>query len=196
MGDLLIIIACALANRLAGGGLWIGAWWDADLMADRGKRKLPGRAMYPAALGVGMLALAWSLATGGWSGVGVADITLAGLWCATYAFWRSLAHGRWFDLHRLPDGYGRHGPPTIYERAVELFSFESDHIALFIRHLLVFPGLLVIYWFTEEPIYLIAAVPFAFATVCAYELGHRYSSKPILIGELLSGAFFGILIVI
>lgn len=200
---LAIVAVCAAANRLAGGGLWIGAWWDAELMAERGREKLWGRAMYVAALAVAAVAL-------------LAHPPLVALaWGGAYAFWRSIAHGRWFDLGRLPVGYGREmtaadNPPEQiargilvlrdtrlpFERAVEAISFGSDHVALFWRHLTILPGLALVAWLSGGAWTLLALAPaFALAAVASYEAGWRLApSKPITLAELLAGALIGALI--
>ena len=157
MIEALVVAVCAAANRLAGGGLWVGALWDSHR-----PDKLWGRAMYLAALLVGAVA---TLAH---------PPLVAAAWVVVYAAWRSIEHGRWFDLHRLPDGYAREGKKrTPFEKVAEGVSFGSDHVALFWRHITILPGLALIAWLTSEWWFVALAPAFALLTVGAYEIGHR-----------------------
>lgn len=175
-----IIAVCAASNRLAGGGLWVGELWD-----EHRPDKLWGRAMYLAAALVGAIAT-------------LAHPPLVAIaWGAAYAFWRSIAHGRWFDLGRMPDGHGREGvAPLPFERAVAAVSFGSDHVALFWRQMTILPGLALVAWAAGGAWALIALAPaFALAAVTSYEAGWRLApSKPITLAELLAGGLFGALI--
>lgn len=50
----LTIALCAMLNRFAGGGVWVGEWWNPS-----DPNKLWGRALYPAIALIGLVALIW-----------------------------------------------------------------------------------------------------------------------------------------
>lgn len=180
MAALLIVAACAALNRLAGGGMWIGQFWDRSAIG-----KLPGRALYPATLGIGLIAwasLPWPAA---------AAVALA------FAIWRSPAWG-----HLI--GLGRHAPdrPTSdLESALLGVADGNVGLALMLRHLVFgFLGMAIIALWAESALMAVAPIPFAILATAAYEMGWRLHERglarnPILPAELAVGAIWGLIIV-
>lgn len=167
---LLILIAAAL-NRARGDASWMPSW-------------LPGRALYYASAGIGIASLL------------CAEPRIAAAWAIAYLLWGVPAWGRWFDLNRLPDGWARAGEEmTLFERWITELSAGNDHLAMFFRHLLVFPGLLLVSFGLWSWVPVLLAIPFAALALGCYELGWRLAPKqPIRTAELLTGALWGALI--
>lgn len=183
MGDLLIALvvlaACAFLNRFAGGG-WPGHLWD-----EHRPDKLWGRALYLAALGMGLAAL---LAGHGWSAalaVGLAFLA-----------WRSPAWGLLISLGRPSGASGR--KPHWFEGFLLGASAGSVHVALLARHLfLIIPGLVAIGWAAQSTFVLALALPFAVLATLAYEIAWRVTPRePIRTAEIIVGALWGALILI
>lgn len=168
---LLILIAAAL-NRARGDASWMPAW-------------LPGRALYYVAAGIALASLLFY------------EPRIALAWGLAYLAWGAPAWGRWFDLERLPDGWSRDGvEPSTFEQWIIDLSGGRDHIAMFLRHLFVVPGLVLVSFGLWSWWPLVFAVPFAGLALGAYELGWRLTPKqPIRTAELITGALWGVLIV-
>lgn len=132
--------------------------------------KLPGRPLYYVAPVIGLVAWDWRFAL-------------------AYLAWGIPAHGRFFDLGRLPDDFGREGvKPSPFERVLIALSFGSDYVAFFWRQALAVPLL----WWIVGPL----SLAFPPAVLAAYELAWRFGPRrPILYAELLTGALWGALIV-
>lgn len=118
-----------ILNRMAGSDL-LGFTVDG--------RKLPGHpAIYVAPL-IGLLALCF------WSPL------IAACWVVTYLVWRLRPQGRWICLDHTPDDDNRPGIAMTWdERIITLWSFGNNYIALFWRHLFIWPGLILIAWLGE-----------------------------------------------
>ena len=166
------VALCAALNRARGDDRWMPAW-------------LPGRALWYVAPAIGLVAF---VATG-------AAFTAVAAALA-YLFWALWAWGRWFDLHRHPDGYNRDGEqPSIIERAIGALSSGSDHVALFWRHLLILPGLILVFWGASLLWPLALAIAFAAAAVAIHEAAWRWvPAYPIPVAEVATGALWGLLI--
>lgn len=167
---LLILIAAAL-NRARGDASWMPSW-------------LPGRALYYASAGIGIASLLF------------AEPRIAAAWAIAYLAWGAPAWGRWFDLNRLPDGWARAGEnPSTFEHWITDLAAGHDHIAMFLRQLLVFPGLVIVSLGLWSWVPVLMTIPFAALALGCYELGWRLSPKaPIRTAELLNGALWGALI--
>ncbi|SEG61143.1 hypothetical protein [Bosea lathyri] len=113
----------------------------------------------------------------------------------TYLLWGLFAWGRWFDLGRLPIDPFR--PIDALERAIGAVSGGSDHLALFLRHVLILPGLALVGFVGGEP-WLSAVAPFFAALVVAlYEAAWRLSpTAPIILAEIGVGLLWGALILL
>lgn len=159
MIELLVIPACALLNRVRG----------TDFLKNLG---LPGHGrLYVSPVIAG---LAYLVGASPWIGL-------------VYFVWSLMPWGRWFDLGRLPDDFGRENkPPDAFERVINKISFGNDHVALLLRHSLALPVAYFVWpWGLLFP-------PLALA---AYEIGWLVTPKaPILTAELLTGALWGALI--
>lgn len=165
----MLIAVFALLNRMRGDDEWMGP--------------LPGRALYYVSILVGLL----SYSLHSW------QISLTfGL---TYLFWGVFAWGRWFDLGRLPDNWNREGQePSLSERFVQALSW-NDHSAMVVRHYFAAPGLLAIWWLGGDVLW--AALTFGVIVMLLYELAWRVRPQsPIIIAELMTGAFWGLIVVI
>lgn len=156
--------------------------------------------------GAGFFGVRWLYVV---SGVLAAALTLAygwrfGLgWGLAFLAWGSPPWGRWYDLGRLPENYARSGPPKewSYEWAVERLSGGSDHVRLFLRHLVLVPAL-------AAPALLLGAhwlpligIPAAALLVGSYEAGWQLcergitrADKPINNAEWFAGLIWGGLI--
>lgn len=106
-----------------------------------------------------------------------------------FLFWSWLPWGRWFDLGRLnPEILNGIRERTWFERAIEGVVGRSDHVCFAVRNLIaIIPAAIFI-----SPIFMfLPAVQSA-----AYEIGWRYApDRPIEIGELITGAAWGLLLV-
>jgi len=177
----LIIALSTIINRLSGDDRWMRAGFH-----EQGAKWLAGRPLPYTSLLMALLALP----------IHAAEVAPAfGL---SYFLWRVLAWGRWFDLGRMPDGFNRVGiEPEPYAKIIIKLSGGSDHLALFLRHLMVVPGLVLVGWLLSDWwTGLVAGPVFALALTLAYEAGWRLSSKnPIMTAELICGALWGLLIV-
>ena len=172
----LTIAACAMINRFAGGGVWIGEWWDRDRPG-----KLWGRALYPA---IGLIALV-ALIVHPW------PVALA--FAAAFGFWRSFSWGALISLGRPSGADSREHNPV--EGA--LLAWLGPHGGLFARHLFAVPGLLAAGWLAGIWWAWVAAVAFAALAALAYELSWRLTPRmPLTTAEICVGALWGALIVI
>ncbi len=157
--EFLVIPACALLNRVRG----------TDWLKRIG---LPGHGrLYVSPIIAG---LAYLIGSSPWIGL-------------VYFVWSLFPWGRWQDLGRLPEGFGREGiEPDAFEKIINALSFGSDHVALLLRHSLALPVAYFLWpWGLLFP-------PLA---VLSYELGWRVTPKaPILTAELLTGALWGVMI--
>lgn len=167
---LLILIAAAL-NRARGDASWMPSW-------------LPGRALYYASAGIGLASLL------------LYEPRIALAWGLAYLMWGIPAWGRWFDLNRLPDGWQRDGEePSTFEQWITDLAGGRDHIAMFLRHLCVIPGLALVAFGLWSWWPLAFALPFAALALGCYELGWRLTpAAPIRTAELFTGALWGVLI--
>ncbi|CAH1658062.1 conserved membrane hypothetical protein [Hyphomicrobiales bacterium] len=170
--NIFLVVLCAALNRARGDDRWMPSW-------------LPGRALWYVAPAVGLSAWAFG-----------APVFTALAATGAYLFWALWAWGRWFDLHRHPDGYNRDGiEPTIIELAIGAASFGSDHVALFLRHLMVLPGIILLFWGANFLWPLALSVAFAAAVVAIYEAAWRLvPTYPIPVAEVATGALWGFLI--
>lgn len=169
--NLLVVVLCAALNRARGDDRWMPAW-------------LPGRALWYVAPAIGLVAL---IATG--------EVFTA-VAAVAYLFWALWAWGRWYDLHRHPEGYNRDGvEPSIVERVIAAASFGSDHVALFLRHLMILPGLFLLFWGAGLLWPFVLSLAFAAAVVAIYEAAWRFvPTYPIPVAEIATGALWGLLI--
>lgn len=174
---LAVVAACAALNRVAGGGMWVGELWD-----EHRPNKLPGRALYPATVAIGLVAAIvqpWPVA-----------LALAG----AFALWRSPAWG-----HMI--GMGRFTPERPMDRFQKTLFHWADgdvRVAFLIRHLVTFlPGALLVGWLSGSPLLFALAVPVSIAFTGAYEIAWRVSrDNPIRLAEWLCGALWGALVLL
>lgn len=118
-------------------------------------------------------------------------------WALSYWFWRLWEHGRWIDLENDPTDPNRLGiAMTLFEQAITAVSFGNDYLALFWRHLPIWPGLVLV-WYLGGPQWLAWSGP-GVAVVLA--LCHWFAKRvrpadfhPL--AERLHGAVIGALIV-
>lgn len=169
---LLIVLACAVLNRMRGDDRWMPSW-------------LPGRPLWyvaPAIAATSLIVDPWPAA----AAVGVA-----------YLFWAVWPWGRWFDLGRLPAPIA--STADGFEIYVERMAGGSDHQALFLRHLMATPGLVLVGilsgWTTSFVIF--APLIVAGSITLAYELAWRaHPSNPIWLAELAAGVIWaGVILV-
>lgn len=167
----ILVMIVAVLNRARGDARWMPSW-------------LPGRALFYVSAAVGIASLL------------VTEPRIALAWSIAYLMWGAPAWGRWFDLERLPDGWARAGEdPNTYEQWIIDLSGGNDHIAMFLRHLMIVPGLLLVSFGLWNLWPLAFALPFAALALGCYELGWRLTPKaPIRTAELFSGALWGVLI--
>lgn len=72
----------------------------------------------------------------------------------------------------------------------------SDHAALFWRHCLVVPGLIVTGYLLGDWRMGLIGIPFAAVIVAAYELAWRLRPRnPIWLAEVVTGGLWGLLLV-
>jgi hypothetical protein len=162
----LIILACAILNRLSGDARWMGKPEEGD-----GRGWLPGRPIYYTSVILGLVALAlhpWPIALA---------------FGSTYLLWRLPAWGFFFGLGRLKP---LDRDPSQYERVLLRISGGNVHLAFTLRHCLMLPLAIVQPW----------AFAFPVLATAAYEVAWRVKpSKPIIVAEILTGALWGALIV-
>ena len=176
MIESLVISLCAMLNRFAGGGVWAGEWWNP---AD--PNKLWGRALYPAIALVGLVALI------------VQPWPVALAFALTFGFWRSFSWGALIGLGR-PSGadHRDHNPVE-----ATLLAWFGPHAGLFVRHLFVLPGFLVIGWLAGIWWAWLAAIAFAALATLSYKAAWRLGwPAPIRNAEIAVGALWGAAIVI
>lgn len=161
---MIAIALSAVLNRARGDDRWMPAW-------------LPGRALWYVAPVMG--ALAW-WATDNW---------LKAMWFSVaYLIWAVPSWGHWIDLGRKPVLDRK---PDRFERAVDYIANDNDHVALFIRHLLVLPAAILL------PYGMIWTTFIAAAFVLMYEISWRVTDKyPIVLAEILVGALWGVMILV
>jgi len=176
MTTALVISLCAMLNRFAGGGVWIGEWWNPS-----DPDKLWGRALYPAILLIGLVALI------------VQPWPVALAFAATFGFWRAFSWGALIGLGRPSGADNREHNPA----EATLLAWFGPHGGMFVRHLFALPGLLVIGWIAGIWWAWIAAIAFAALATLAYELSWRITPRiPLTTAEIAVGALWGGLIVI
>lgn len=170
-----LVMICAVLNRVRGDASWMVAL------------HLHGRALYYATVLIGIIA-----------GYVLRSRKLGLALAVTYLVWGVGPWGRWFDLGRLPDGFAREGIPMgWYESSVWYLSGHSDHIAMFIRHLNVLPGIILLSFMLRSPRLCLIVPVFSLAIVSAYELAWRLCpTNPIFVAELLVGALWGVFILL
>lgn len=181
MPDLLVVPLAAVLNRVRGGGF--------------GMDRLPGRGCHWASAGLFPVLL---LLGTGW--------LLAAAWAVGFLVWATPAWGRWMDLDRNSPSAD---PPDLFERVIEwlaertplpiarLFGLTFDHAALWLRHLLVLPGLGAVAWVTGLAWLPWATPMFAALVVGAYELARRQTvMRALPLAEYLTGALWGGLILL
>jgi len=176
MTGALVISLCAMLNRFAGGGVWAGEWWNPS-----DPNKLWGRALYPAILLIGLVALI------------VQPWPVALAFAATFGFWRAFSWGALIGLGR-PSGadHREHNPVE-----ATLLEWFGPHGGLFVRHLFALPGILAIGWIAGIWWAWIAGIAFAALAMLAYELSWRITPRmPLTTAEIAVGALWGGLIVI
>lgn len=139
--------------------------------------RLPGHPRFyvaPAMGGLAWLVLSWPMAI---------------VFAACFLAWSWLPWGRWFDLGRLnPEILDGVRERTWFERAIEGVVGRSDHVCFAVRNLIaIVPAAILV-----SPIFMFLPA----AQSAAYEIGWRYApERPIEIGELLTGAVWGLLLV-
>lgn len=166
----LMIAVTAVLNRVRGGGF--------------GGQYLPGRALLWVTTAVAALVF---VLNGAWPAAALA---------AGYLFWGIWPWGHLQVLGRMTEEQiGR--PPSKLEAVLLRASRGNAHVALGLRHLFVLPGLIAAAWF-GAPLYLVALAPvFAVLVVAAYEAMWRVSPQnPIWLAEIITGALWGVLLVI
>lgn len=177
MTALFLVVACAALNRFAGGGMWLGELFNPDR-----PDKLWGRALYPATVGVGLVAaivVPWTAA---------AAIALA------FIVWRSPAWGRAISLGNWSGAMEREPHP--FEATLFRLAGDDPHLALFLRHLVMLvPGLLVVGLTIGLWQLVFAAAPFAMLLTAAYVVAWKATpTAPIKTGEFICGALWGAMI--
>lgn len=177
MIEAIIISLCAMTNRFAGGGVWVGEWWNPS-----DPNKLWGRALYPAIALIGLVALIahpWQEA-----------VVIA----LTFALWRAFSWGALIGLGRPSGADDRDHNPV----EATLLAWLGPHGGLFARHLFVAPGFLVLAIGNDAMwIFWIGAPAFAALATLAYEIAWRSGLPgPIRKAEILVGALWGAVIVI
>lgn len=181
MLEFVTIILFAFLNRMRGDDSWMRG---ASINGEQAPQWLPGRSLYYVAIAIG----AWALWFLPWQAA-----ILFGL---TYLVWGVMAWGRWFDLGRLPDGFGRQDiRPDAYEKMVESLGGENDHASFFLRQLMVLPGLLALSWWLDSWFIASWTIPFSILVVGAYEFAWR--DKPeaaIPMAEWMTGVTWGLLL--
>lgn len=164
-----IPLLLAALNRARGDDTWLT------------RLGLPGRALWYCSPLVGLVALL------------VQSWPVAVAWALAFLVWAVPAWGRWYDCGRLPPPVDGADP---IERFIERLSGGSDHVALFLRHLFVVPGLALVSLASGSWWPVGAAIPAAALFVLAYELAWRWAPRqPILVAELIVGALWGAMIV-
>lgn len=134
-------------------------------------------------------------------------VILAATRISTY-FW---PHGRWYDLHYLPDGYAREGIPLKFLEKIVCFivPINLDHLRLGVCIFLSYlPGftLLMLFiggydWWWNVLLGFRLTFLFSCAVLMAYVIGwflhnHYGEQNPIRVAEIIHGACFGALGVI
>lgn len=165
--EFLIIPLLAALNRARGDGRWMPSW-------------LPGRALYWIAPLVGLLA--WT----------VHPPLVAAAFVLAYLAWAAPAWGMLFGL-------GRYQPDREIDglsAALLEIAGGNVHIAFFLRHLLILPGLFLVALLSGSVWPFAIAIPAAALFVLSYELSWRWAPRhPILVAELIVGALWGVGIV-
>lgn len=177
-----VVAVCAFLNRFAGGG-WPGYLWD-----EHRAGKLPGRALYPATLGVFLAAAAllpWAAALA--AGIG-------------FALWRSPAWGYLVSLGHDTPGT-RRGPSTLEAFCLSLASpvemRERFVVALMLRHAIAAAPMFLVLGWIASPWAVALLAPFAILAGLAYAAGWRMKprlGKPLRTAEIAVGALWGIVI--
>jgi len=169
INSIAVVGGVAVLNRAAGSDLY--------------GLSLPGKPLLyvtPLIVALGLLCWPWPVALA---------------WGAAYAFWRVWEHGRWIDLANDPTDPHRDGMDmTWFERAITAVSFGNDYVALFWRHLTIWPGLVLV-WSLGGPQWLPWSGPaVALALTISHWAGKRISHNHHPIAELFHGAIIGALI--
>lgn len=171
-------------NRIVGGGFTSGV--------DDGSGKwllsdwLPGRAIYWVTPLIGVIAWIW------------VDWQLALAFTASYAVWRSCPHGRWIDLDNDASDPNRQGTaPTAFERIIIALSDGFDVVALFWRHLTIWPGLALV-WLCGGSGWMALSGPIVAGTMAfSHVVAKRcFPENHHPCAEFMHGAIFGTLITI
>lgn len=170
MLTVLAIAFTAFLNRVRGGGFW--------------GDKLPSRPLFWITPVIVLIAFAFK------------PILVAVALGATYLFWGIWPWGHLYSIGRLSaEQMGR----EISDLEAMLLNWVSDNYfwAFVLRHLFVLPGLILAVVF-GGPFYLLILAPiFAVLAAQAYELAWRHHpTNPIWVAELLTGALWGVLLVI
>jgi len=187
MLEALLIVLLSALNRVRGNDEWMRKT-RVHPQQEMGPKWLPGRPLFYvapvyAALSNAVLPSAWAAAAFG----------------LAYLIWGTPGWGRWFDLGRMPKDFNREGiEPSPLEVFINMISFGSDHVALFFRHfLMIVPGLLILGYSLNQVNLVAISVLFGAWVVLSYEIGWQVQENvnkrinPILIGELLTGAVWG-----
>lgn len=184
--DGLIIAVMAFINRAAGSDIY--------------RLDPPGKPALYAAAATGLLVwllTAAPLAVPSWYPEALAPYRMVIAWAVAYLFWRVWEHGRWIDLANDPTDPNRQGVAmTLFERVVTTLSCGHDGLALFWRHLTVWPGLVLV-WASGGPDWLLCSgPPFAAALVLSHYAGRAMTPMYFhVLAELFHGAFWGALII-
>lgn len=165
------ILACSVLNRMRGDDTWMQ------------KLGLKGRALFYIAPMVGVVSL---LTNSLFMSIAIA---------LSYMFWAIPPWGRWFDMNRLDDTPRK--DPSWYEAIIDSASGGRDWLAMLMRMSILVPLFLVISATSCNDIPAIISLPMSAILVACYEAGWRlYPKQPILIAELLSGAVWGVAILV
>jgi hypothetical protein len=167
----LVIAACAVINRLAGGG------WPVTIAQGTPWRFAFGRIQCAAAIGLVALALhPWPVALAFGAG---------------FLFWRLFGWGHLISLGRKSGATAR--PATGVDKI--LVESIGPHWGLFARMLFVLPGLIAVAYLMGNAALPLLTIPFAALAAGAYEIWWRIKPDPIGPAEMSVGVLWGILIV-
>lgn len=178
-----LIVAAAVLNRIRGGGFWIGELFDPDR-----PNKLWGRALYPVALGMGLLAY---YATGAASNPQL-SVPTGIIFTVGYAIWAAPA---WGHLTSLSEFFHMDDPSKLESWLLKI-SGNSYTVALFLRMMLCAPFFVALAWLHGSFALATLAIPFAALCTLAYSAGwdmwlRGKTRNPYLPAELLCGQVWG-----
>lgn len=164
----MIVLACAVLNRIRGGGFY--------------GELLPGHPRYWVSPVLGLV---------NWI---IAPWPVAASMAFAYLIWSIPPWGRWYDLNRVTTTWITRDYSS-YERVIERLSGKDDYLSFYLRHLSAMIGIVLLAYLTTWWWYITIPV-LPLLIVCAYDVAWRISDHyAITIGEMLTGAAWGIMIV-